>query len=416
MSEAEQHQATDILLPSARVVVFSTDEQTLASAEAAKDDWRFARVELDIIQGDVESAITSFQQNAACNLLILQTDSIDDNFTARLGELSGYCEEGTAAIVIGPDNDVYLYRKLIDMGVSDYLVRPIMPDVFSEVVAKTLISRLGVSGSRLIAFTGAKGGVGTSTFAQLCALLSARKMGQTTTLLDAAGGYSSLSVGLGFDPSSTLQEVARAVEAKKEDALKRMFFSVGDKLTVLSTGADALLDPSLSASQFEAILNNLMSKSPVVIVDLSCAEASVRKAVIARAHHTIVVTCPTITSLRFCRSLIKEISDVRGGDHGDVSLVVNKQGCSKAHEVIKTDIVEALEFEPEVYLPYLPSLFFKYECDMTDFDSDKDALPIITAFLPILSKTIAGKNSKNQDENQKNSGFIGDFLNKLTAK
>jgi len=161
MSDVEQ-QFTDILLPSASVFVFSKDADTLESAGALKDDWRFARVGVEIVSGDVDSAIEQFKANGASDLIIIQTDEIDDSFTERLGELSNYCDEGTAAIIIGPVNDVYLYRQLIDMGISDYLVRPVKTEIITDVIVKALIKRLGISGSRLIAVIGAKGGVGTS--------------------------------------------------------------------------------------------------------------------------------------------------------------------------------------------------------------------------------------------------------------
>ena len=93
------------------------------------------------------------------------------------------------------------------MGISDYLVRPIMPDVLKEVVAKALIAQLGVSDSRLIAFVGAKGGVGTSSLAQLAAWTTSKSLEQKTLLMDGAGGWSSLSVGIGFDPSANLHEL-----------------------------------------------------------------------------------------------------------------------------------------------------------------------------------------------------------------
>ena len=155
MSEADY--TTDILLPKARVSVFSTDQETLSSAAMLSSDWRYSRVDVDVHQGGVEQAIQHFQEIESPDLIILQTEDINDHFTGALEDLAGYCREGTSAIVIGPVNDVYLYRKLIDMGVSDYLVRPIKPEIFSHVIAKALIEKLGVSGSRLIAFVGAKG-------------------------------------------------------------------------------------------------------------------------------------------------------------------------------------------------------------------------------------------------------------------
>jgi len=415
MSDSE-HQITDILLPEARIFVFSKDEDTLVSTSELKSDWRFARVDVNAVEGDVQTAIETFASQPSPNLLIIQTDDINDDFTNALGELSGHCDEGTSAIIIGPVNDVYLYRELIEMGVSDYLVRPIKPDVLKQVVSKSLITKLGVSDSRLIAFIGAKGGVGTSSLAQLAAITSSEAMDHKTLLMDGAGGWSSLSVGIGFDPSATLHEVARAVENNNEDALERMFYQTSGKLTLLASGADSMLDPSVTGVQYEAILDNLMVKYPVVFVDLSSASSDLKKTVISRAHQTIVVTTPTVTSLRFCRSLIKELSEIRGGEADDVSLVINMDGVSKVNEVDGEAIAEALEFKPSLSLPYSPTLFLSHENEISQIFGDKEGAQLKNAFLPILKKVISSSDDAEDKKEDQNSGILGGFLSKLSAK
>lgn len=409
MSEIE-NQATDTLLPSASVSVFSTDSDTLESIAALAEDWRFARVKVNTTEGGVDAAIAAFQADGATDIIIIQTDEIDDSFTERLGELSSYCDEGTSAVVIGPVNDVYLYRQLIEMGVSDYLVRPIKPDILKDVIAKALIQRLGVSDSRLIAFVGSKGGVGTSCIAQICGWISSEKMGHKTLLMDAAGGWSPFSVGIGFDPSASLSEIARTVEAQNEDALERMFFEASDKLSILASGSDAMLDPSVSAAQYEGVIDNLMVKSPVVMVDLSGAEASVKKMVLSRAHQIVMVTMPTVTSLRFCRGLLKEISDIRGGESDDISLVVNQAGLAKSYEVSQADIGAALEFSPSVSIPYLPSLFLQYESEIRGLLSDKEGCTFIDGFLSMLQKSIS--NQVETEEDEEDSGFLKGLFRK----
>ena len=415
MSEAE-YQATDILLPGARVFIFSNDKETLSAGGDMVDDWRFARVETEVHEGDVGAAIETFKEQTSPDLLIIQTDDIDDDFIASLGELSSFCEEGTSAIIIGPVNDVYLYRKLIEMGVSDYLVRPIKSETLRGVIAKALVDNLGVTDSRLISFIGAKGGVGTSTLAQIAAWNTAKELGQATLLMDASGGWSSLSVGAGFDPAATLHEVAAAVETGNEDSLERMFFDASDKLRVLSSGADAMLDTGVSAAQYEAILDNLMVKSPLVFVDLSAAEPALKKAVIARSHHTIVVTSPSVTSLRFCRSLLKELADVRGGEKSDISLVLNLQGMSKAHEVDRAAITETMEMPLSLALDYIPALFMKYESDIEEMLSDKDGEALSKIFLPLLKKVISVDSAEVNDGKDSGSGLLGGFLSKMGSK
>lgn len=415
MSEAE-YQAIDILLPSARVFIFSNDKETLSAGEDMVGDWRFARVDVETHEGNVSTAVETFKEQTSPDLLIVQTDDINDDFIASLGELSSYCEEGTSAIIIGPVNDVYLYRRLIELGVSDYLVRPIKSEVLRGVIAKALIDNLGVTHSRLISFIGAKGGVGTSTLAHLAAWNAAKTLGHKTLLMDASGGWSSLSVGAGFDPAATLHEVAGAVETGNEDALARMFYDASDKMKILSSGADAMLDSGVSASQYEAILDNLMVKNPLVFVDLSAAEPTLKKAVISRSHHCVVVTSPSVTSLRFCRSLIKELKDVRGGKIDDISLILNMQGMSKAHEVNRAEIAEALEIQPSLALDYIPSLFMKYESDIEKMLSDKEGEALAKFFLPVLKKIVAFCETEEGVIKQGSSGLLGGFLSKMGSK
>lgn len=416
MSEADYH-TTDILLPKARVAVFSRDKETLAATDSLHADWRYSRVNVQKFEGDVETAISVFQQEDSPDLVIIQTDEIDDGFTGRLEDLANYCREGTTAIVIGPVNDVYLYRRLIGMGVSDYLVRPIKPEILSQVIAKSLVAKLGVSESRLITVIGAKGGVGTSTLAQLCALVSAGGLGHKTLLMDAAGGASSLSVGMGFDPTTTLSDLSRAVQNNNEDALKRMFFKVDDRLSVISGGGEAMLDMSITAEQYEAVIDKLMVKSPVVIVDLSGAEASVKRRVMARSNQIILVTTPTVTSLRFARSLLKDIGDARGGDIAEVSMIVNMQGKSKGNEVPKAHIEEAMDFKVSGHIPYHPDVFMGADTEISKLAKSREGIEIIkTVLVPILQKSLSAVESGGEAENDKKSGLFGGLLTKLTSK
>ncbi|MCB1682577.1 MAG: type II secretion protein ATPase [Rhodospirillales bacterium] len=413
MSEAD-NQATDILLPSAEVAVFSRDAETLKNAGEIRHDWRFARVSLDVLEGDVETSIQTYAEREAPDLLIIQTDDINDAFLERLDALSGYCSEGTAAVIIGPVNDVYLYRNLIDMGVSDYLVRPVQKEVLCDVIAKTLVNRLGVSGSRLIAFLGAKGGVGTSSIIQAMALGVSELWGQKTALIDASGGWSSLSVGMGFDPAGTLREISRMVDKGDENGLKRLFVEQGERLSIMAGGGDALLDPTISPDQYERFLDFLMVKSPVVLADLSGAEPVLKKLLISRANQIVLVATPTLTALRFARSLIKEVADLRGGDKNDVSLIINKTGMAKSYEVTPHEIQKALEVAPATSVPYLPALFLGHESNARQILSDKEGLEILKhSLLPVLKKTITVASDGYPDEkSEKKSGLLGSFLTK----
>ncbi len=416
MSEVDT-QATNILLPEARVAVFSHDRDTLEAAGKIPEDWRFARVSVDVREGDVDSAKQLYAQSTSPDLLIVQTDNIDEAFTVHLEELASRCDEGTAAIVVGPVNDVYLYRRLIEMGVSDYLVKPIETAVLSDVIAKTLIEKKGVTASRLIAVIGAKGGVGTTVISQALAWSASDILGQKTMLLDAAGGWSTLSVGMGFEPATTLNEAARAAANLDEDGIKRMLFRASDTLNVLASGGDVMLEQSIEPDQMEPIIDMFMSRYPAVLFDLSGADHAMAKMVIARANEIVVVSTPTLPSLRLARSLMHEIKDLRGGDEGGIEMIVNMQGVAAAHEVSKKDIQQAMDFKIASLIPFLPKVFMGAESESRKISNDKEGVEVIHAHLiPLLQRVLDVGRGEEKTVGNKEDSLFGGLFKKLKTK
>jgi pilus assembly protein CpaE len=416
MSEAE-NQSISILLPPSAVAVYSKDQETLQAARDVAQDWRFARVDIMAEEGDIATAISTYKSMKSPDLVIIQTDDIGESLTAQLEELAGNCDASTAAIVIGPVNDVYLYRKLIDMGVSDYLVKPVPAADMADVLAKTLVERLGVTGSRLIAFAGAKGGVGVTSLAEAAAWGVSDMLGQKTILLDAAGGWSSLAVGMGFEPSTTLAEAARAADNNDEDSLNRMLFKASERLNVLASGGDVMLEQAITAPQMEKLIDMLMVRYPVVIVDLSNAAPDLRKVVITRANQIMVVTTPTLTSLRLARALAHEIKQMRGDDDHGIEIMINMQGIDSANEVPKKDIEKAIDMKISAAIGFDSRTFLRAESESIKMTDDKAGVQIVqNILLPVLGKVIPGSGGEQVAVSGKKGGGLSGFLGKLGLK
>ena len=413
MSEEDKPQLS-VLLPSARVALFTNDADSKQSCSTLEGDWRFARVTIEVFDGDVDTAISYYSDKTAHDLIIIQTEDIDDGFTSKLEDLAGYLSENTSAVVIGPVNDVNLYKKLSNMGVSDYLVKPITQDIMAEAIASTLIEQIGVSDSHLIAFLGAKGGVGTTMLSETLARYTADDLNQKTFLLDAAGGWSTISVGMDFDPVTTLAEAVRAASEANEDNLSRMVHHSTDRLHVLSSGGDVMLDDLVEAEQYEALLQYLMGLYPVVIVDLSASSAALRRTVLTKAHKTYIVTSALLPSVRATRTLLQEIREIRGGNDEDVDIILNMQGFASKSEVPKAQIKEGLERDPVVSIPFDPELFVSTESEAVKLGDQKAGQKVVDDLLAQISSVLSVTISQDNDAEKKMG--IGQLLTKLKTK
>ncbi len=349
-----------VLLPAGRVAFFVVDPALAATATALSQDWRFARVELEIISGDIKSAISGYTQKTSPDLVIIETSDISDDFIVSLGALAGVCAQGTDAVIIGPKNDVHLYRNLVGMGVRDYLVRPVSELDLSQMISRTLLDKKGLSNSRLAVVMGAKGGMGTTSLAQSLASIAVQDLGQKTLLADAAGSGGTLGIAYGAEGTTGLGEALRVGQSGTEDDIRRLLFAPGESLSLLMSGGEPQLTDHVDADGFEKLIQRIMHKYPLAVFDASGAARAVQKRMLTLASHITLVATPTLPALRNTRSLLGEIKLARGNLNG-VDLVLNMKGMSAADEVPAADIRVALNLDPFMTVDYLPKVFSQAE-------------------------------------------------------
>jgi pilus assembly protein CpaE len=400
-----------VLLPAASIAVFSNHDDTRAVVAALAQDWRFARVKIEVQAGDVAHAIHAFASRPSPNLLIVDTDVIDSSFTALLEQLAGVCAEGTDAVVVGPVNDVALYRYLINLGVGDYLVRPIQAPVIADVIARLLLAQLGASDSQLVAVIGARGGVGVSTVSGALAYGLAEVRDQKTILMDVAAGRSYLSVSFGFEPVATSQDMARAAVANDASALQRMFLKYGKNLQVLGTGNDKFFEEHLTPDHIERVLDRILATTPFVVVDLSDTTVAIQKMVLSRAQRVFVVSWPTLSSLRLARTMLNEIKDMKGGSLDIVELVLNMCGMSPGLEVGKADIDHALGHKASVQVAFDPKLVIGAESSTKVLGSLKGSEKMVADLLARMHLT-----PRNNDDPKGGGGGLFDQLIRKVGK
>ena len=412
----------NILLPQASVEVFAADDRTVETARSLTSDWRFARITVMAEKVGIADAIERYAQYMSPDLVIIETRDISDAFVAQLEQLAANCSAGTEAIIIGPMNDVRVYRKLVGMGVRDYLVTPVSKEDLVSVIARSVTAKRGLSESRLIAVLGSKGGVGATTVTQMLSWNISHELKQKTLMIDAGGGWGNLGVSFGVEPTVTLGEAMRIAEGGSDDDMKRMLSNVDGSLFMLTAGGDSLLRDAPAAEGFEQILNRVMMTYPVVIVDLSGgAPPALRERVVSRAHDTVLVTTPTLPSLRNARSILSELRATRSGKTDGIDMIVNMVGKSSAHEVGKADIKAVLDFEPEVYVPFEPKIFIGAESGGKVLGEEKAAEPMLKGLMTLASRACAAQPEAGakKDAGKKDGGalpFLAGMMDRLKKK
>ncbi len=403
--------AQNAMLPVAHVHFFSAEEHTADIFATLSGDWRFGRVTIEQKGQGIEDAVELYSGSTSPAVVVVQTADTGPEFKEKLEKLAEYCAEGTSALVIGPVNDVQLYRTLTALGVSDYLVDPVSPYDMGEAISRTLLRMLGASGSHLIGVVGAKGGVGTSSIANLIATACAEKLGQRTLLMDAAAGHSTLWAQFGLTPTGTLTEAAKAAVDRDHDTLSRILMAVSEHLTFLNTGAEPMLDNQSAHRVFEMLLDRMLAQYPLVVVDLSSTSPIIQSHVLSRAHGIFFASTPMVHSLSLTKTLIKEVQTMRGNETGDMRLVLNRAGEAGKSEVPVKDLEAALGLGVSVEIPYAPRLFMGAESEGKRPGLMPEGRRYVDAFTGLLPELL-GLNTATPEGEKSKAGFLSGFLGK----
>ncbi len=403
---------TAVLLPTSQVDFFLLDEGTSNLVTKLKADWRFARVAIEVDKSGIEAAVERYQEAGSPELIVIETNDLGKEFLEQLETLAAYCSKDTDAIIIGPQNDVRLYRDLVGMGVKDYLVRPVSEEDMVKVVAKTLVEKRGLSESRLVTVIGSKGGVGTTSIAQALAWNITNTLQQKAMLLDVAGSASSIGIPYEAESSARLTEAVRIADSGSDEDMERIYQKVNDYLSLLVCGSVSVFNNIPEPDSVELLIKRIMQKYPVLVVDLSGTSHAVQKRLIELSSEVVVVTTPMISSLRNARALLNEIKVIRAGTNV-VDLVVNMKGIGNSEEVPMDDIHEALDMSPACVVNYLPKVFAESETMGKPIGEIKEAEGFLKKMLSIAEKSTAIKSGEIKKEKQ-SVGFLQSLIKKLS--
>jgi len=152
-------------VPRISIHAFCEFPDTGASLQRAGADRRLSKAHLTVQLGGINAAVEFYHGQVTPNLLVVETRLHGEAALEELDRLAEVCDPATKVVVIGRTNDVELYRELMRRGASEYLVAPVDPLHLIEVVAGLYNDPEGRPIGRVIAFVGARGGVGSSTLA-----------------------------------------------------------------------------------------------------------------------------------------------------------------------------------------------------------------------------------------------------------
>jgi pilus assembly protein CpaE len=343
-------------VPRISIDAFCEFPDTQASLERAATDRRLSKAHVNVQPGGVQGAVTHYGTQPTPNLLVVETRCQGDDVIAELEQLATVCDESTKVIVVGRVNDVQLYRELTRRGVSEYMVAPLDPLHFIETISGLYAGPKASPIGRVTVFTGARGGIGSSTLAHNTAWFVAEELKIDTAIIDFDLAFGTLGLNFNEDSGQGIADALAAPERLDDVLLDRLLIKYGPHLSLFP--APALLDRDYDVDDgaYETVVDQVRNSIPCVVVDLPHVWAPWSRQTLLAADEIVIVAALDLVSLRNAKSILDVVRARRPHD-GAPRLVINQAGIPKRPEIPLKEFAAAIGQEPELVLPFDPQLF-----------------------------------------------------------
>jgi len=310
--------------------------------------------ESQILKGGLDDAVEALSDIVTPQFLIVDLSNYSDPM-AGIVALAGVCEPDTRVIALGDVNDISLYRELIDIGVDEYLVKPLSAEILNATIRRIVEEETpaprddGERLGRLIGFVGARGGVGSTTLAINSAWMMAHEQGLRVALVDLDLYFGTVALALDLEPGRGFREALENPSRIDGLFIERAMARQSDNLFVLA--AEERLENSFSfdPAALDTLLETLRNDFDCVVLDLPRFAARTQIKTITGPASIVVVSDATLSGMRDTmrvRKFVKESSP-----ESDLLVVINGVGRDKSAELSVADFESGAELGVDYHIP-----------------------------------------------------------------
>lgn len=343
-------------VPRVNIGIFCTTQATAATMQKVSIDRRMARAHVDLHQGGIMQAVQSYAQSSTPDVLVLETEGYRDQVLSELNQLAEVCEPSTKVILIGHVNDVILYRELMRQGLSEYLVAPVHQLQVIDAISSLYNNPQAAPIGRIVAFVGAKGGVGSSTIAHNIAAIASGEFHVDTIVTDLDLAFGTAGLNFNQDPLHGITEALGSFDRIDSTMIERLLTRCSDRLSLLSAPAQVEKALMMDSAALDPIIEAVRGAAPLVILDVPNVWAPWTKHVLTNADDVIITSTPDLAALRNTKNIFDFLTSARPNDKAPL-IVLNQVGVPKRPEIPVGEFASAIGVEPIALIPFDAQIF-----------------------------------------------------------
>jgi pilus assembly protein CpaE len=285
----------------------------------------------EFLIGDLSSLSPELLNLKRPNIAIIDVDPNNVSDFERLETLTQGPGQNVAFIGTSSDSSLELVRKLMRIGVLDFLGQPIASADLAATIEQVLL-KLRASGKegnkhlgRLLSFQRSVGGAGSTTIAIQTAHVLAETQKSRICVLDFDVQFGTAAIDLDVEVRGTMSDILSAGERFDETMFEGLFAKHKSGLFVLGAPREMVALESITPEMIMRTLGVATQFYDYVVVDLPRAITHWTQAVLDNADMNFLVTQLTVAGVHQARRLLAEVyRDESGANELPVTVLLNR--------------------------------------------------------------------------------------------
>lgn len=347
MAIASPPEETASLATRNQIVCFVNDELSAAALRKGLEGSN-----LTIRRGTIRNAIKMLETDTELFALVADISGIDDPFT-ELERLASVCPPDVQVALIGESREITFYRELMEIGLTEYLPKPLTRDIVLAQLRPKLLGDVAPGaadrGGHVISICGAQGGAGATSIAINLALQLAETTKAKVALLDLHLQNGETAVMLGVRPGPGLRIALENPMRADTLFLERAAIEINERVCLISADEDLDAQLDITEAGVRHVLGLLRQRFNYIVVDIPVPFPPSIHPVIMLSRHVLVLLEAEVTGLRNAHALRTAVTNIAGKDR--VFTLLNR--ADRAGGLPRATIVKALGAEPDMVIPDL---------------------------------------------------------------
>ena len=339
-------------LGSEQIAAFLGDADTKETVRSVVAD-RWPNAVLN--DGGLPAALAALSQNPSPPMLVVDISGSDDpNAGAR--SLMALCDPATRVIAIGTINDIGYYRELTNLGVSDYLVKPVDADALVSALGRPerprpVLTAVEDDAARdIISVVGVRGGLGATTLAVNMAWVASHEMNRNCAIIDLDLHFGTVGLQLDLEPSQGLREALENPDRIDGLFIASAMANESENLFVLS--AEEPFDESVgyTADACGTLIDALPEDLQHVFLDIPARSAVENPALLNRSQKIVLVSDLSLVGMRDVARLARICREA--APDAALHTVINRAGMAAKGEVPRAEFLKGVDLPVRHFIPF----------------------------------------------------------------